>query len=252
MNDMPPDAWFYSREGERLGPVTYGDLRIKAMYGGLNPRLDMVWRSGMDEWKPSGEIEGLFERRTAPTPEESLAPPADPYRPPQLESAAAQMGRQDGWPGVRRRSYLFTILILPFAMSFVVGLATPMLKVEFGLKIAAWIVTGAAFLPFLIGIYISFQRLVNLGMSRWWYLGNFVPFLNVWVGYRCFACPGGYAFHRKLDGAGIFLAIIYWLLTIVVIIVAAAVIAVMFGAIGTPEMRQQIQDGLRAVHIPKQ
>lgn len=247
MNEMPPDAWFYSREGERLGPVTFGELQMKAVDGGLNPRLDMVWTPGMGEWKFSGEIEGLFERRTAPESQESLAPPADPYKPPQQESAAKQMGNQSDWPGARRRSYLFVLLILPFALSFVVGLATPVLKAEFGQEIARWVVTGATFLPILMGIYISLQRLANLGMSRWWYLGNFVPFLNVWVGYRCFVCPGGYAFHKKLDGAGIFLAIVYWLVMVIVIMA----VAVIFGAIGTPEMRQQIQDAFRATRTPK-
>lgn len=248
---MPPDVWFYSREGERLGPVTFVDLRIKAADGGLNPRLDMAWTPGMAEWKPSGDIEGLFERRSAPEPEESLAPPADPYSPPQQESVADQMARQGNWPGARRRSYLFVLLILPFALSFVVGLATPVLKAEFGQKIAGWVVLGATFLPFLIILIVSLRRLVNLGMSRWWYLGNFVPFVNFWVGYRCFACPGGYAFHKKLDGAGIFLAIVYWLLMVVFIAVIAAAIGVLFGAIGTPETREQIQNILRATHIPK-
>jgi uncharacterized membrane protein YhaH (DUF805 family) len=251
MNDVPQDTWFYSREGERLGPVTFSELRAKARNRGLNPRVDMIWTPGMAEWKLSGEVEGLFGRRKAPVQEESLAPRADPYRPPQEESVADQMGRQGGWPGARRRSYIFVLLILPFALSFVVGLTNPILKAEFGLRIASWIVMGATVLPFLIGIYISLQRLVNLGMSRWWYLGNFVPFLNLWVGYRCFACPGGYAFHKKLDGPGIFLAIVYWLLMAVVIVAVAAAVAVMFGAIGTPEMRQQIQDALRAAHAPK-
>ncbi len=87
-------------------------------------------------------------------------------------------------------------------------------------------------------------------MSRWWYLANFVPLLNIWVGYRCFACPAGYAYHKKLDGAGIFLAIIYWLLVAIGVLVVAAGIALLFGAIGTPEMRQQIQDALSAHPAP--
>ena len=58
MNDTPQDAWFYSSEGERIGPVTFAELRVKASEAALNPRLDMVWTQGMAEWKPAGEIEG--------------------------------------------------------------------------------------------------------------------------------------------------------------------------------------------------
>jgi hypothetical protein len=86
---------------------------------------------------------------------------------------------------------------------------------------------------------------VNLGMSRWWFLGNLVPILGFWVGYRCFACPGGYAYHKKLDGAGIFLAIVYWLLLAIGLVVTALAIAVLQGALGSPEIKQQILDAIR-------
>jgi hypothetical protein len=47
-------------------------------------------------------------------------------------------------------------------------------------------------------------------MSRWWYLAVFAPILNLWLGYRCVACPPGYAYYKKMDAAGIGLAILYW------------------------------------------
>ena len=64
MNDVQQEMWFYSREGEKCGPVSFADLRIKAQEAGLNPRLDLAWTKGMAEWKPAGEIAGLFERNT--------------------------------------------------------------------------------------------------------------------------------------------------------------------------------------------
>ena len=79
-------------------------------------------------------------------------------------------------------------------------------------------------------------------MSRWWYLANFVPFLNLWVGYRSFACPAGYAYHKKLDGAGVFLAIVYWLMLAVSLLAIAAVIALLMGALGSPEFKEQLQE----------
>ena len=102
----------------------------------------------------------------------------------------------------------------------------------------------------IIVIYFSLMRLVNLGMSRWWFLGSFVPLLNLWVGYRCFACPAGYAVHKKLDGAGIFLAIIYWLMIALVLLVIAAAIAMLAGALGSPEMREQLEEIMRGLETP--
>lgn len=251
MNETQQDAWFYSREGERIGPVTFADLRIKVAESSLNPRLDMVWTQGMAEWKPAGEIEGLFERRAAPEPQESLADAADPNTLSHHESAEDFMAKQSEWPGARRRSFLIATLIFPFLWALGFTAAIPFLSAQFGQGIMAFAALGANFVPALVSICFGLKRLVNLGMSRWWFLGNFVPFLNFWVGYRCFACPAGYAFHKKLDGAGIFLAIIYWGLLAIVLLAVAAGIAVMFGAVGSPEFQQQIRDAIHTATTPK-
>ena len=117
MNETTPDAWFYSREGERLGPVTFAELKIKAIEAGLNPRLDMVWTHGMPEWKPAGEIEGLFERRAAPEAAEGSRPPPIPIAPPEHESSEEIMSQEGEWPGARRRKFLFTIIVVPFLLN---------------------------------------------------------------------------------------------------------------------------------------
>jgi hypothetical protein len=237
MNETPPDAWFYSREGERIGPVTFADLRIKAIEAGLNPRLDMVWTHGMPDWKPAGEIEGLFERRAAPEVVEGEAA-SDPYRPPEQASAEEIVSQEGEWPGARRRSFLAASLIFPFVWAAGFAFVVPLLTNQFGPDLMKTVVPASNIVPFIIGLYFGLMRLVNLGMSKWWYLANFVPILNLWIGYRCFACPAGYAHHKKLDGVGIFLAIIYWLLIVVVLLAVAAVIALFLGALG-PEFKQQ-------------
>lgn len=251
MSDAQKGAWFYTREGERLGPVSFEDLRKKASQGELNPRLDMAWTQGQSEWKPAGEIEGLFERRAAEEKKESLAPPADPYRAPQLEAVPGQMGKDDGWPGARRRSYLFMTLIFPGLWSYGLIAGKEFLTAQLGPQIAETAIPILNLVPVLLVIAFTLSRFANLGMSRWWFFGNFVPFLNLWVSYRCFACPAGYAYHKKLDGAGIFLAIIYWLLVLVGILVMAALVALMFGAIGSPEQQEQIREAIRAVSAAK-
>lgn len=247
-DDEPHEIWFYSRDGEKHGPVSFTDLRAKAKEASLNPRLDMVWTKGMDEWKPAGDIEGLFKRRAAPEPPEipSAAPTADsPYQSPAEQSVEEQMVQQGGWPGAGRRSYLLVTLIFPFVWGFAIAAGVPFLTTQFGPEIMKFAMPGLSLLPLVVIIFIALKRLVNLGMSRWWFLGNFVPFLNLWVGYRCFACPGGYAFHKKLDGAGIFLAIVYWLLMAVAVLSIGLVVAMLLGALGTPETRQHLQDILQ-------
>jgi hypothetical protein len=253
MEQSPQDAWFFTREGERLGPVTLSDLRIKAKDAELNPRLDMVWTQGMEAWKPAGEIDGLFEKRAAAVEQESLAPPADPYKPPKQESAAEKMGREQGWPGARRRSYLLMLFVFPLLWHLVMPMGLELIANQLGPKLTETIGLAALFVPTLVWIYFGLMRLVNLGMSRWWFLGNLVPFLNLWVGYRCFACPAGYVYHKKLDGPGVALAILYWLMMVFVVLAVVAVVALLFGLVGDPELQKQIQEILRTTraHAPR-
>jgi hypothetical protein len=208
----------------------------------LNPRLDMVWKQSMDEWKPAGQIDGLFERRSGPAEaKESLAPPADPYRSPSQHDSLAQLGKDAAWPGARRRSFLLIILAFPIVWKFALSAISPFLVKQFGANLMGTILPFAAFVPLVVLVYFGLLRVWNLGMSRWWFLAMFVPILNLWVGYRCFACPAGYAYHKKMDGPGIILAILY----VLMILLCVLSLAVFFGAIHNPELQQQLRDAIR-------
>jgi hypothetical protein len=207
-----------------MGPVNFSELRAAA----LDPRLDMVWNQGMEDWKPAGEIEGLFEKRSPQEPQESLAPAVSLGAPEKTGSMLDGMAMESDWPGARRRSFLIATLLFPLLWNSMFVVGSRLLIGQLGPEIMTSIGLVAAFLPLVVGIYFSLMRLVNLGMSRWWLLGLFVPLLNLWVAYRCFACPAGYAYHKKLDGAGIGLAILYWLL--LALIVAAAVAAWLYAS----------------------
>ena len=50
--------------------------------------------------------------------------------------------------------------------------------------------------------YTAYQRVKNLGMSGLALLWTLVPIMNMWIGWRMFACPAGYEDHRTLDTAG--------------------------------------------------
>ena len=141
-------------------------------------------------------------------------------------------------------------LIFPCVWGVGFGAATVFLSEKLGPQISQVALPLAQLVPLIVSVVYGLKRLVNLGMSRWWYLGHFVPILNFWVGYRSFACPAGYAVHKKLDGAGVFLAIVYWLIFAVVILAIAALVALFTGVIGTPELQRQIQDELRTAAAP--
>lgn len=247
MNDQPQDAWFFSRDGERLGPVTLAELRTKAVQGELNPRLDLVWTQGMPDWKPAGEIDVLFERRVG-----EAATTGNPYQPPQTESVAGLMHRQDEWPGARRRAYLTATILLPIIWNMALVYGPGLVGTPLEPSLLQSVNLGGGVLLFVIGLYYGLQRFANLGMSRWWYLGHFVPFLNFWVGYRCFACPAGYAYHKRMDGIGIALAIFYWLLIMVVILALIALVVVLIRFADDPRVADLLRQLRESVDHARQ
>jgi hypothetical protein len=241
--------WFYTFEGERLGPVSFDALRKMVEDSKLDPRLDMVWKESMDAWKPAGQIDGLFERSSVPVaPKESLAPRADIIRPPQPAPRAA-LGKNQSWPGARRRSLILATLVFPFAWQYAIAVTSPYLVKEFGGVLMGKILPVAALLPLLVLVHFALQRLVNLGMSRLWLLAVFAPFLNLWLGFRCFACPPGYAYHKKLDGPGVALAILYGLSALAAVLLLAAFTALLFGLVKSPEQQEILRGLVRSLRM---
>jgi hypothetical protein len=242
-------VWFYTFEGERLGPVSFDALREMVEDSKLDPRLDMVWKESMDAWKPAGQIDGLFERSSVPVaPKESLAPRADVIRPPQPAPRAA-LGKNQSWPGARRRSLILATLVFPFAWQYAMAATSPYLVKEFGAVLMGKILPVAALLPLLVLVHFGLQRLVNLGMSRLWLLAVFAPFLNLWLGFRCFACPPGYAYHKKLDGPGAALAILYGLIALAAVLLLAAFTALLFGLVKSPEQQELLRGLVRGIRM---
>jgi TM2 domain-containing membrane protein YozV len=52
------DDWYYAQSNERKGPVPFAKLQSMAKSGWLATE-DLVWQSGMPDWKPAWEVEGL-------------------------------------------------------------------------------------------------------------------------------------------------------------------------------------------------
>lgn len=59
--------WHYAKNGKQEGPVDTATLQSKLQTGELAP-TDLVWKEGMAEWKPAGEVPELTVAAPSPSP----------------------------------------------------------------------------------------------------------------------------------------------------------------------------------------
>ncbi len=208
--------------------------------GELNPRLDLLWKEGMQDWIPAGNIDGLFEKNQGALSPGEIAPESYPE-----ETARAKMIAENRWPGASRSSFLIITLLFPvfwaFGLRHGIDALVGRLQPDLLGQLHFWL----GFVPLLIALVIVIKRFDNLAMSRAWLLGMLVPILNLWVGYRLSACPPGYAAHKKLDGIGWFLAILYWLLIITMVASISYAVFILDQPPGEGGEREQILELMR-------
>jgi len=153
------------------------------------------------------------------------------------------LAKEADWPGVKRFGYIAGSIAFGVLSGILPVILLPVVQPTLGDNTSLALL-GVQGVMAALSIVLAGKRFVNLGMTAWWLLGMLVPFLNWWLGYRLFACPPGYAMHRKMDGAGIFLAIVYWLFLIAGIAVMVLLILAMAGIAVSPELQQQIKDAM--------
>ena len=165
--------WFYAKGGQQGGPVSFEQLRNLARSGGLDAEKDLAWTSGMKDWQPTGQIEGLFASVT-------MQPdPSNPYAAPQSawdEPLATQSsGLQEIMPGsdpidagecVKRG---FELTKRNFAMILLVGLTY--LGVTLGASIVLTMIDTALGLGTSQG---GFQSDNGLGSYQFQQQGSFL------------------------------------------------------------------------------
>ncbi len=202
-------VWYFTSSGTRCGPVTFGELRTMAASRVLDPRLDMVWKDGMEGWKQAGLLDGLFERRSVPadTPDRRGGKRLSMVAALPTDLTAALASKHMCWPGVGRLPLWLGLLLFPVLWSQLLWLSSPTLVATFGSALMSKLLPFASIVPIAVLIYLILMRLVNVGMSRWWALMLAIPVVNLWVAYRCLVCPSGYSHHRKLDRSGLAIAL---------------------------------------------
>ncbi len=70
-------VWYYTQNGQQMGPVSDDDLRRLAGSGALKP-TELVWKEGMANWTSAASVRGLFPQRT-PAATGSVAAAPDVY-----------------------------------------------------------------------------------------------------------------------------------------------------------------------------
>lgn len=196
-------VWYFTSGETRCGPVTFGELRTMAASRILDPRLDKVWKDGMEGWKQAGLLDGLFERRAVPAeiPDTHATRRLRRVAALPTDLTAALATKSMRWPGLGRLPLWLGLLLFPVLWSSLASVATV------GSGLISKLLPFANIVPVAVLIYLVLMRLVNMGMSRWWALVIAIPVLNLWVVYRCLICPSGYAHHRKLDRTGLAIAL---------------------------------------------
>ena len=170
----------------------------------------------------------------APVPDDSMAESGD------FEFDRGENNKLD-LPGAHRLGYFFGVTLLPAVLVIGLSQVMPMMIEAAGPKYGGYIPYVFLLIPLLV-LIITVKRFQNLAMSGWWWLGLYVPILQIWLYYRLFACPPGYAFTKKLDVAGKILAVIYWLA-----LVGTVVAGILFGALVAkksqdPEFQELLQE----------
>jgi len=122
------EQWYYTRQGQRFGPLSQEQIRQLAQVGQLQ-QSDLVWTEGMSEWTPAGRFAQLF----APAAPVGMAAmpvsaPAMPMATMQPAPAGASHGPFDALDLTFRRfaaptivSWLWGLYLILMPVAFVLG-----------------------------------------------------------------------------------------------------------------------------------
>ena len=103
--------WYYSKNGTQLGPISTEEIQAKLASGEIASG-DLVWKDGMADWLPAGQIAEF--RTTVPAAPVSSQPVGgpSPYLPPAAAPASVSPAAYNGQviPNYLWQSIVVTIL----------------------------------------------------------------------------------------------------------------------------------------------
>jgi len=106
--------WYYSKNGTQLGPVEQHELLAKIAAGEVTPS-DLVWREGLPDWVPCGQVQELrMPGGYGPAPQPG-ADPLSPYAPPTAEGISTAYGPPVPSNGKATASLVLGIIATVFA-----------------------------------------------------------------------------------------------------------------------------------------
>jgi hypothetical protein len=89
------DQWYYTDQGQRLGPISSDQLKQLAASGRLQPSA-FVWKEGMAQWAAASNVDGLFPAELQAV--RSSPPPLPPsFQESQQPRASGQVLQPCGW-----------------------------------------------------------------------------------------------------------------------------------------------------------
>lgn len=147
------DLWFYAEGGQKRGPVPISEL-LRRLASIADSRRVLVWREGLDSWKPVAEVREISEQ-LRPLPEPA---PASDMREPTVpvEDAAAfkdvqpEMTGISGWLALLAFGQVMGILRLIFSVGQSLQSITDEVWTSFPTVIWSEMLLNAAMIGFAI------------------------------------------------------------------------------------------------------
>jgi uncharacterized membrane protein YhaH (DUF805 family) len=202
--EAPVECYFVDPANKQQGPVGSADI-VRLVRNGTIRRDTLIWYTGMQDWRPAGEVSGLaslFGGAAPPAqspprprpPASSQAPAAGGYAAPQVQ-AHAQAYATDGAPSMnfvdavktcfrkyvdfngraRRSEYWWFILFYTLLMIALIILDTVIALAGLPLSVLTTLGSLAMFLPSLSAVV---RRLHDTDRSGWMFLIGLIPLVG--------------------------------------------------------------------------
>jgi len=171
--------WYYAKGGTQFGPVEDSELKARISAGEVGP-ADLVWREGMGDWTPAGQLAELRTVPAAVPPVAGLpsAGPASPYQTP------AAPGYSGGFaPQVAIPNYLWQSIVVTLFCCWPLGIPA----IVFAAKVEGMVARG--------DIAGAREASDKAKMWCWWSFGSGLLVIVAYIAFIVIAAASGNMSH---------------------------------------------------------